>query len=130
MFMRLLRCPKSHVSLVDMPTQMKMGFFTKQNQAKITRVVLNSSDKIHSFLIDISLFLENLNFVWKQLYVIVNDSLHSHSWSADFLRQSFCRLLWWLFKTFPYCLNNCHVFWKYHTFPCDLYCHFLYFQCF
>ena len=36
MYMRLLRCPKSHVLLVDMPTQMKMGFVTKQNQTKIS----------------------------------------------------------------------------------------------
>ena len=36
MFIRLLRCPKPHVLFVDMPTQMKMGFVTKQNQAKIT----------------------------------------------------------------------------------------------
>ena len=35
MFMRPLRCPKPHVLLVDMPTQIKMGFVIKQNQAKI-----------------------------------------------------------------------------------------------
>ena len=35
----------------------------------------------------------------------MNDSLHSRSWNADFLRQSSCRLSWWLFKMFPYCLN-------------------------
>ena len=68
MYMRLLRCPKSHVLLVDMPTQMKMGFVTKQNQTKITWVVLNLfTDGLTKFtpffLIGISLFLENLHFV-------------------------------------------------------------------
>ena len=52
--------------------QMKMSFVTKQNQAKIIWVVLNSfTDGLTKFtpffLIDISLFLENLHFVWKQL---------------------------------------------------------------
>ena len=64
--------PKTDVLLVDMPTQMKMGLVTKQNQAKITWVVLNSfTDGLTKFtpffLIGISLFLENLRFVWKQL---------------------------------------------------------------
>ena len=72
MFMRQLRCPKPRVLLVDMPNQMKMGFVTKQNQAKITWVVLNSfTDGLTKFtpffLIDISLFLENLHFAWEQV---------------------------------------------------------------
>ena len=65
MFMRLLRWPKPHVLLVDMPTQMKMDFVIKQNQAKITWVVLNSSTSF--FPICIGLFLEDSHFVWKQL---------------------------------------------------------------
>ena len=68
MLMRLLRCPKPHVLLVDMPTQMKMGFVTKQNQAKITWVVLISfTDGLTKFtpffFNGINLFLENLHFV-------------------------------------------------------------------
>ena len=42
MFMRLLRWPKPHALLVDMPTQMKSGFVTKQDQSKFLWVVLNS----------------------------------------------------------------------------------------
>ena len=72
MFMRLLRWPKPHVLPAHMPTQMKMSFVTKQNEAKITWVVLNSfTDGLTKFapffLIGISLFLENLHFIWKQL---------------------------------------------------------------
>ena len=72
MFMKPLGCPKPHVLPADMPAQMKMSFVTKQNQAKITWVVLNSfTDGLKKitpfFLIDISLFLENFHFVWKQL---------------------------------------------------------------
>ena len=71
MFIRLLRCPKPHTLPVDMPTQMKMSFVTKQNQAKITWVILNFftdglSKLAPFFLTGISLFLENLHFVWKQ----------------------------------------------------------------
>ena len=71
MFMRLLRCPKPHTLPVDMPTQMKMSFVTKQNQAKFTWVILNFftdglSKLAPYFLIGISLFLENLHFVWEQ----------------------------------------------------------------
>ena len=35
----------------------------------------------------------------------MNDSLHSCSWNADFLRQSSCWLSWWLFKMLPFCLS-------------------------
>ena len=59
--MRLLRCPKPHVLLVHMSTQIKMGFITEQNQAKIMWVVLSSfTDSLIKFalflLIDISMF--------------------------------------------------------------------------
>ena len=55
--------------LLTCPFKLK---WAKQNQAKITWVVLNSfTDGLTKFtpffLIDISLFLENLHFVWKQL---------------------------------------------------------------
>ena len=74
MFMSLLRCPRPHVLLADMPTQMKTAFVTKQNQAKITWVVFNSLTgglikPNPFFLIGISLFLEDMHVVWKQLYV-------------------------------------------------------------
>ena len=51
---------------------MKMGFITKQNQTNVTWVVLNpffaGLKKFTPFsLVDISLFLEDLYFVWKQL---------------------------------------------------------------
>ena len=110
MFMRLFRCPKPHVLLVDMPPQIKMGFVTKQNQAKITWFVLISfTDGLTKlspfFLIGVSLFLENLHFAWKQLQVIVNDSLHSRSGNVNFLRRLPCRLSWRLLKMLPYCLN-------------------------
>ena len=104
MFMRLFRCPKPHVLLADMPPQIKMGFVTEQNQAKITQVVLISfTDGLTKFtpffLIGVSLFLENLHFAWKQLQVIVNDSLHSRSGNVNFLRQLPCLTM------LPYCLN-------------------------
>ena len=35
----------------------------------------------------------------------MNDSLLSLSWNANFLRQSSCRLSWWLFKMLRFCLN-------------------------
>ena len=103
---------KTKTSCCDMPSQMKMGFVTKQNQTKpkITWVVFNSFTNglkkfTLFFLIDISLCLVDLQFVWKQLQVIVNDSMHSCSWNIDFLRQWSCRLPWWFFKKLPYFIN-------------------------
>ena len=83
---------------------------TESNQAKITWVVFNSfTDGLKKFtlffLIDISLCLVDLQFVWKQLQVIVNDSMHSCSWNIDFLKQWSCRLPWWFFKKLPYFIN-------------------------
>ena len=101
---------KPKTSCFDMPGQMKMGFVTKQNQTKITWVVLNSFTDIFTkftpfFLIDVSLCLVDLRFLWKQLQVIINDSVHSCSWNVDFLRQWSCRFSWWFFKMIPYCMN-------------------------
>ena len=97
-------------SCFDIPSQMKMGSVSKQNQVKITWVVLNSfTDGLTKFtlffLIDISLCLVDLQFVWKQLQVSVNDSMHSCSWNVDFLRQWSCWLPWWFFKMLPYFIN-------------------------
>ena len=78
MFMRLLRCSKPHVLLVDMPTQVKMGFIIRQNQAKITWVIPSSfTDGLTNFtpffLIGISLFWQNLLFksFWMILCTVV-----------------------------------------------------------
>ena len=82
----------------------------ESNQAKTTWIVLNSFTNglkkfTLFFLIDISLCLVDLQFVWKQLQVIVNDSMHSYSWNINFLRQWSCRLPWWFFKKLPYFIN-------------------------
>lgn len=78
MFMRLSLSPEAYILFVDVPTQVTMSLVTKENQIQQARVMFNPLTdiftKYFSFcFIAISLTLQDLNFVGKELRVIMED---------------------------------------------------------
>ena len=78
MFMGLSLSPEAHILLVDVPTQVTVSLVTKENQIQQARLIFNPLTdivtKCFSFcFIAISLPLQDLNFVRKELKVIMED---------------------------------------------------------
>ena len=77
MFMGLSLSPEAHILLVDVPTQLTVSIITKENQIQLARVIFNHFIIFTKCLlvcfIGISLPLQDLNFVKKELKVIIKD---------------------------------------------------------
>ena len=77
MFMGLSLSPEAHILLVDVPTQLTVSIITKENQIQLARVIFNhfiifTKCLLVCFIV-ISLPLQDLNFVKKELKVIIKD---------------------------------------------------------
>ena len=78
MFMELSLSPEAHVLLVDVPTQLTVSIITKENQIQLAREIFNHfiifTKCLLVYFIVISLPLQDLNFVKKELKVIIKDA--------------------------------------------------------
>ena len=77
MFMGLSMSPEAHILLVDVPTQLTVSIITKEYQIQLARVIFNHfiifTKCLLVYFIVISFPLQDLNFVKKELKVIIKD---------------------------------------------------------